>query len=51
MEEGMTVHMETTAARSRSDAAVLILGGTKVYGEGATEVRALDDVTLDFARC
>jgi putative ABC transport system ATP-binding protein len=50
MEEGMTVHMETTAARSRSGAAALILEGTKVYGEGATEVRALDDVTLDFAR-
>jgi putative ABC transport system ATP-binding protein len=31
-------------------AAAAMVHGTKVYGAGATEVRALDDVTVSFAR-
>jgi putative ABC transport system ATP-binding protein len=46
----MTVHATTTAvARGRSGTAASMIDGTKVYGRGATEVRALDGVTLDFA--
>jgi putative ABC transport system ATP-binding protein len=46
----MTAYIDsTTQPRSRSGAAASIIDGTKVYGKGATEVRALDGVTLDFA--
>ena len=46
----MTAYSDTiTEPRSRSDAAASVVDGTKVYGKGATEVRALDGVTLDFA--
>jgi putative ABC transport system ATP-binding protein len=48
----MTVHLDTTAtteARSRPGVAASAVDATKVYGKGATEVRALDAVTLDFA--
>jgi putative ABC transport system ATP-binding protein len=43
----MTTHIDTiTQPKSRSAASVV--DGTKVYGKGATQVRALDGVTLDF---
>src|SRR6266498_1938493 len=46
----MTVHIDaTTQARSRPGVAASAVDATKVYGKGATEVRALDGVTLDFA--
>jgi putative ABC transport system ATP-binding protein len=46
----MTVHTTTTVpASGRSDAAASMADGTKFYGRGATEVRALDGVTVDFA--
>jgi putative ABC transport system ATP-binding protein len=46
----MTVHIDaTTQARSRPGVAASVVDATKVYGKGATEVRALDGVTLDFA--
>jgi putative ABC transport system ATP-binding protein len=46
----MTAYIDTiTAPRSRSGAAASVVDGTKVYGRGATEVRALDGVTLEFA--
>jgi putative ABC transport system ATP-binding protein len=46
----MTVHTTTAAGvRGRSDMAASMIDGTKIYGRGATEVRALDGVTLDFA--
>jgi putative ABC transport system ATP-binding protein len=46
----MTVHTTTTVpARGRTEVAASMLDGTKVYGRGATEVRALDGVTVDFA--
>jgi putative ABC transport system ATP-binding protein len=46
----MTVQLDTaTDDRSRSGVAASAVDATKVYGEGATEVRALDGVTLDFA--
>jgi putative ABC transport system ATP-binding protein len=46
----MTAFIDTTTEpRSRSDAAASVVDGTKVYGKGATEVRALDGVTLEFA--
>jgi putative ABC transport system ATP-binding protein len=46
----MTVQTDaTTQARSRPGVAASVVDGTKVYGKGATEVRALDHVTLDFA--
>jgi len=46
----MTAYIDTTTEpRSRSDAAASVVDGTKVYGKGATEVRALDGVTLEFA--
>jgi len=46
----MTAHIDTTTEpRSRSGAAASVVDGTKVYGKGATAVRALDGVTLDFA--
>jgi len=46
----MTVHMDiTTETGSRSGVAASVVDGTKVYGKGATAVRALDGVTLDFA--
>jgi putative ABC transport system ATP-binding protein len=46
----MTVHIDaTTQARRRPGVAASVVDGTKVYGKGATEVRALDNVTLDFA--
>ena len=46
----MTTYTDiTTEPRSRSGAAASVVDGTKVYGKGATEVRALDGVTLDFA--
>ncbi len=28
--------------------AARVVGGTKIYGDGTTEVRALDEVTVDF---
>ena len=46
----MTVHTDaTTETRSRPGVAASVVDATKVYGKGATEVRALDGVTLDFA--
>jgi putative ABC transport system ATP-binding protein len=46
----MTVQATTTtAALGRPGTAASMIDGTKVYGRGATEVRALDRVTLDFA--
>jgi putative ABC transport system ATP-binding protein len=45
----MTAYIDTTTEpRSRSDAAASVVDATKVYGKGATQVRALDGVTLDF---
>jgi putative ABC transport system ATP-binding protein len=44
----MTVHTATEAP-SRPAVAASVVDATKVYGTGATEVRALDHVTLDFA--
>jgi putative ABC transport system ATP-binding protein len=45
----MTVHIDTTIkAQSRPGMAASVVDATKVYGKGATEVRALDGVTLDF---
>jgi putative ABC transport system ATP-binding protein len=45
----MTVHIDTTIkAQSRPGMAASVVDATKVYGNGATEVRALDGVTLDF---
>jgi putative ABC transport system ATP-binding protein len=45
----MTVHMDTTIkAQSRPGMAASVVEATKVYGQGATQVRALDGVTLDF---
>jgi putative ABC transport system ATP-binding protein len=46
----MTAHIEIRSdTRSRQGAAASVVNGTKVYGKGATEVRALDGVTLEFA--
>jgi len=46
----MTVHTDaTTETRSRPGVAASVVDATKVYGKGATEVRALDGVTLDLA--
>jgi putative ABC transport system ATP-binding protein len=46
----MTTHIEIRSeARSRPGVAASVVNGTKVYGKGATEVRALDGVTLEFA--
>ena len=46
----MTVQTDTTTqTRSRSGTAASAVDATKVYGKGATQVRALDGVTLDFA--
>ena len=46
----MTTYTDTTTqARSHSGVAASVVDATKVYGKGATEVRALDGVTLDFA--
>jgi putative ABC transport system ATP-binding protein len=45
----MTVHIDTTTrAQSRPGMAASVIDATKVYGKGATQVRALDGVTLDF---
>ena len=45
----MTVHVDTTImAQSRPGMAASDIDAIKVYGKGATEVRALDGVTLDF---
>ena len=45
----MTVHIDTTTEpRSRPAMAASAVDATKVYGKGATQVRALDGVTLDF---
>jgi putative ABC transport system ATP-binding protein len=44
----MTVHTAAEAP-SRPGVAASVVDATKVYGRGATEVRALDGVTLDFA--
>jgi putative ABC transport system ATP-binding protein len=45
----MTVHIDTTIkAQSRPVMAASVIDATKVYGKGATQVRALDGVTLDF---
>jgi hypothetical protein len=41
----MTVHIDaTTQARRRPGVAASVVDGTKVYGKGATEGRALDNV-------
>jgi putative ABC transport system ATP-binding protein len=46
----MTAHIEISSdTRSRPGAAASVVNGTKVYGKCATEVRALDGVTLEFA--
>ncbi len=46
----MTTYTDTTIqVRSRPGVAASALDATKVYGTHATEVRALDGVTLDFA--
>jgi putative ABC transport system ATP-binding protein len=46
----MTTHIEISSeARSRPGVAASVVNGTKVYGKGATEVLALDGVTLEFA--
>jgi putative ABC transport system ATP-binding protein len=46
----MTVHIDTTIkAQTHSGMAASAVDATKVYGKGATQVRALDGVTLDFA--
>jgi len=46
----MTLHIDaTTEAPSRPAVAASAINASKVYGTGATEVRALDGVTLDFA--
>jgi putative ABC transport system ATP-binding protein len=46
----MTTYTDTTTqARSHSGVAASAVEATKVYGKGATEVHALDRVTLDFA--
>ena len=45
----MTAYIDTTIkAQSRPGMAASVIDATKVYGKGATEVRALDGVTLDF---
>jgi putative ABC transport system ATP-binding protein len=45
----MTVHIDTTIKdQSRPGMAASVIDATKVYGKGATQVRALDGVTLDF---
>jgi putative ABC transport system ATP-binding protein len=45
----MTAYIDTTIkAQSRPEMAASVIDATKVYGKGATEVRALDGVTLDF---
>jgi putative ABC transport system ATP-binding protein len=48
----MTIHLDTTTAtkaRSHPGVAASVRDATKVYGRGATQVRALDGVTLEFA--
>jgi putative ABC transport system ATP-binding protein len=46
----MTTHIEISReVRSRPGVAASVAHGTKVYGKGATEVRALDGVTVEFA--
>jgi putative ABC transport system ATP-binding protein len=47
----MTVHLDTTTTevRSHPGVAASVRDATKVYGRGATQVRALDGVTLEFA--
>ena len=37
-------------APPQSDTAARAVGATKIYGEAETEVVALDDVTVEFAR-
>jgi putative ABC transport system ATP-binding protein len=44
----MTISIDTIT-EPRSQSAASVADGTKVYGKGATQVRALDGVTLDFA--
>jgi putative ABC transport system ATP-binding protein len=45
----MTVHIDATIkAQSHPGMAASVVDATKVYGNGATQVRALDGVTLDF---
>jgi putative ABC transport system ATP-binding protein len=45
----MTAYIDTTIkAQSRRGMAASVIDATKVYGKGATQVRALDGVTLDF---
>lgn len=45
----MTLQEQPTAAPS-TDAAAQIVDGSKIYGQGDTEVRALDGVTVSFER-
>ena len=45
----MTAYSDTTIKpQSRPGMAASVVDATKVYGKGATQVRALDGVTLDF---
>ena len=45
----MTAYIDTTIkAQSRPGMAASVIDATKFYGKGATQVRALDGVTLDF---
>jgi putative ABC transport system ATP-binding protein len=46
----VTAPSTTTPATPTTHLAVRVRGATKVYGEGATEVRALDGVDLDVPR-
>lgn len=46
----MTPQDETPSNVATASVAAQIIGGSKIYGEGDTEVRALDDVTVAFER-
>jgi putative ABC transport system ATP-binding protein len=44
----MTIPSGQTAAKPAAALAARIVDGVKVYGAGATAVRALDGITADF---
>jgi len=44
----MSVEVSQRTASLQAHVAAAMVHGTKVYGKGATEVRALDDVTISF---
>ena len=44
----MTLHADGPMPVAALDAAARMVGGSKIYGEGDTEIRALDDVTVAF---